>query len=384
MKRPTQIFQALLGVAALILTALVAAGRLAWRTIRNWWKRRHKRLCRAIAAISIFIFVVIAAIAAYAYYDHKYGKSYWGCETLSNEVFAQYFNDGKYRIYNRATKRYTTPKVDCVAEAPCGDDTLTVYARHGKRGFVNVKTGAIVIDAEANDYRKAWVFSEGLAAVEKDGKIGFINANNEVVIPFQFDYSNKHDMANLHALFHNGYCTMTNAEGKLGLIDREGNWAIEPQYNQLWAPQERGYRVVIKGDRYGMLDQSLNLIYDTVYDYIGNHSETGGFILMKDGRMWQEDFKGNIVQSFMFESSEILYYPIDLNREECGYIYVLSDFAKYCISGKYGIMNRITGEPITLAIYENVEMISAELFEVIPADNYGRYLVDNNGRVVQK
>lgn len=34
MKRLTQIFQALLGVAALILTTLIAAGRLAWRTIR--------------------------------------------------------------------------------------------------------------------------------------------------------------------------------------------------------------------------------------------------------------------------------------------------------------------------------------------------------------
>ncbi len=42
MKRLTQIFQALLGVVALILTALIAAGRLAWRTIRNWWKNRSK------------------------------------------------------------------------------------------------------------------------------------------------------------------------------------------------------------------------------------------------------------------------------------------------------------------------------------------------------
>ncbi len=35
MKRLTQIFQALLGVVALILTALIAAGRLAWRKIRT-------------------------------------------------------------------------------------------------------------------------------------------------------------------------------------------------------------------------------------------------------------------------------------------------------------------------------------------------------------
>lgn len=39
MKRLTQIFQALLGVVALIFTAIIAFGRLAWRTIRNWWKK---------------------------------------------------------------------------------------------------------------------------------------------------------------------------------------------------------------------------------------------------------------------------------------------------------------------------------------------------------
>jgi hypothetical protein len=53
MKRLTQIFQALLGVVALIITALVAAGRLAWRTIRNWWKNRSKWLRRSIATIFI-------------------------------------------------------------------------------------------------------------------------------------------------------------------------------------------------------------------------------------------------------------------------------------------------------------------------------------------
>ena len=71
-------------------------------------------------------------------------------------------------------------------------------------------------------------------------------------------------------------------------------------------------------------------------------------------------------------------------RDYCGYIYALSDFAKYCIAGKYGIMNRITGEPITPAIYDEVNMISAELFEVTPADNYGIHLVDSNGNVIKQ
>lgn len=177
---------------------------------------------------------------------------------------------------------------------------------------------------------------------------------------------------------------MTNIEGKLGLIDKKGNWVVEPEYSQLWAPQERGYRVVIKGEKYGMLDSSLKLIYDTSYDYIGNHSETGGFILMKEGRMWQEDYEGNVVQSFMFEASEMLSYPTVQERDNGGYVYNLSDFSKYCISGKYGIMNRITGKPITLAIYDNINMISSNIFEVSLADNYGDCLIDTNGNVVKR
>ncbi len=384
MKLLTQIFQALLGVAALISTTFIAAGRLAWRTICNWWHNRPKWLLRSIAAIFALLVLGFAITAACTYYKCKYGKSYWGKEFLSEEVFVQPFNDGKYRIYNRTTKRYTTPKVGWVAEAPCGDDTLTVYSLNGKRGFVDVKSGAIVIDAEANNYTKAWVFSEGVAAVERDGKIGFINAMNEVVIPFQFDYSNKHDMNNLACLFHNGYCTMTNAEGKLGLINKSGEWVVEPQYGQIWAPQEMGYRVVIKGEKHGMLDQSLNLIYDTVYDYVGNHSETGGFILMKGGRMWQEDFDGRVLQAFMYESLDELSYPIGLDNEGYNFVYKLSDYSKYRVACKYGILNRVTGEVVTLAIYDDIRMLSSNLFEVDLSDNYGQQLVDINGNIVKR
>ena len=77
MKRLTQIFQALLGVVALIFTAIIAFGRLAWRTIRNWWKNRSKWFRRSIVAIFIIVTVGFVALVAYAYYDSKYGRDYW-------------------------------------------------------------------------------------------------------------------------------------------------------------------------------------------------------------------------------------------------------------------------------------------------------------------
>ena len=381
MKRLTQIFQALLGAAALILTALIAAGRLAWRTVKSWWRKHSKRFKYSLATLAILIVAGFVALTVYVLYEDKYGRDYYD-HSITRDIRLRSFADGKWRVYDRRAEAYTTPKINWVKWNEDREDSLAVYALPNRRGYINVNTGHIVIDAEANNYQKAWLFSEGLAAVMREGKIGFINTRNEVVIPFQYDYSDECRMDDFGYLFHNGYCAMTDAGGKLGLIDKSGKWGVEPEYDQLWAPQERGYRTVIKDDKYGLLDSSLNLIYPATYDYIGNHSEKGGFILMGDGRMWQEDYEGDVVQPFMYESSEMLSYPA--NQEDDGYALSLSDYSKYQIAGKYGIMNRITGKPVTLAIYKYVEMISPNLFEVSPADNYGFYLVDTNGHVVKQ
>lgn len=380
MKRLTQIFQALLGVVALILTALVAAGRLAWRTIRNWWKKRSKWVRRVIATILILIPVGFVALIAYAYYDSKYGRWYWKDEYLSKTVEVHGFQDYKVRVYNHCTGKYTTPKVNWVSDATV-IDSLAVYAIPEKRGYINAKNGEIVIDAELNDYRKAWVFSEGLAAVMKDGKIGFINAQNEVVIPFLFDYTDKCRMWDFGYLFHDGYCIMTNKDGDLGLIDKSGNWVVEPSYDEVWAPHDSGYRIIVKDGKHGVLDAMCNVVYPAEYGYVDILSN--GFVLNKGGKKWQVDFEGNTVQPFMFDNTYYLNYPIGYN--ECGDIqYAFAYYAKYEVMNRYGIMNRITGRPITLALYSDINMLSKDLFEVQDPESYDWYLVDTQGNVVSK
>ena len=380
MKRLTQIFQALLGVAVLILTAIVAAGRLAWCKIRNWRKKRSKWVRRSIATILILIPVGLVALIACAYYDSEYGRCYWKDDYLSDDVVVHGFRNKKVRVYNSRTGKYTTPKVIWVS-GTSANDSLTVYAISGKRGYLNINNGEIVIDAEANNYSKAWVFSEGLAAVMKDGKIGFINANNEVVIPFQFDYTDKCRMWDFGYLFHDGYCIMTNTDGDLGLIDKSGNWVVEPTYDEIWAPHESGYRIIVDNSKHGVLDSRGNVIYPAEYGYVEVLSD--GFILTKGGKQWQVDFEGNVVQPFMFDGTYYLNYPIGYN--ESGEIqYTLADYAKYEVMNCYGIMNRITGEPITPAIYSDINMLSKGLFEVQDPESHDWYLVDTDGNVVSK
>ena len=379
MKTLSKIFQALLGVVALSLTALIAGGRLAWRSIRNRWKIASKWVRRTIVASFLLIALAFAALVAYAIYDDAKGKWY-ADKWLSDDVVVYYFTDDTYRVYNTSTEKYTTPRISWVASA-AENDSIGVYAIDDRRGFLNTKTGDVVIDAKANDYEKAWVFSDGLAAVMKDGKVGFVDANNKLVIPFRFDYSDKCIMYEIGYLFHDGYCVMTNKDGKFGLIDISGNWVVEPEYDELWNAHKTGNRIVVNDGKHGVLDSCGNVVYPTEYFYIDIWED--GFVLTKDGRKWQEDYEGNIINPFVIDGVNCyMKYPVSYSNEN-GVEYALSDYAEYFVNRNSGIMNRITGRPITPALFEDVNMISDKLFEVQDAETYDWYIIDIDGNIVK-
>ena len=378
MKQITKIFQALLGVAALICTALIATGRLTWRTTRNWWKRRAKWLRCILATFFIMIPLAMVGLFLYVCYDELYGRCYWGDDSMSKNVCVHYFHDKKYRVYNLYTGKYTTPKLNWISDAQEGD-SLAVYAIRNRRGYINVINGEIVIDARFNNYRKAWVFSEGLAAVLKDDKIGFINEKNEVIIPFLYKYTEDENMYSHSYLFHNGFCAMANTEGKYGLIDKTGKWAVKPIYDEVWTPHESGYRIIVNDGKYGVLDSICNVVYPVEYDDINILSD--GFILNKEGKKWQVDLSGNIIQPFMYDGTYYLNYPVGYS-ENGDIQYAFADYLKYEVAGSYGIINRITGEAITPAIYSDINMLSQEIFEVQDSESYDWYLIDTEGNVV--
>lgn len=373
----TEIFQTALGIIALIFSTLKAMGRLAWRKTRNWWKNRSKWLRRSVATIFVVIPVGFLLLWGYVMYLDNFGRDYWD-RRLSENIELHSFSDNTWRVYDCTAEEYTTDKINWISDVP-ENDSLAVYAIPNKRGYIDVITGRIIIDAEANDYRKAWVFSEGVAAVMKEGKIGFINTDNEVVIPFQFDFSEECRMWNFAYLFHGGYCIMTNEDGNLGLIDKSGNWVVEPAYDQIWAPHESGYRVVVNDGKYGVLDSKCDMVYPVDYAFINIVSD--GFVFIKGGKMWQTDFEGNITHPFLYNYS--CYMSYSESYDECGNLQeTLADYMKYEVMNNYGIMNRLTGEPITPAIYSEINMLSKELFEVQESDSYDWYLLDTKGNMV--
>ncbi len=103
-------------------------------------------------------------------------------------------------------------------------------------------------------------------------------------------------------------------------------------------------------------------------------------MLDKAGRRWQVDFDGKTMLPFMFDEMSYLGYPT--GYDDCGDIVRgLSDYATYEISHRCGIMNRLTGRPLTPAIYSDIEMLSKNLFKVQEYDSYDWYLLDTDGNI---
>ena len=108
-----------------------------------------------------------------------------------------------------------------------GMDSIGIFKKDGKRGFYSLNTNKVLVPAT---YTHAWFFSEGLAAVEKDGKIGFVNMKGALVIPHQFIHRTN-DRPNIY--FENGLCVMANGNGQIGVINRKGEWVVKPQYEKI-------------------------------------------------------------------------------------------------------------------------------------------------------
>ena len=213
----------------------------------------------------------------------------------------------KNKVYNINTKKYLHEKeIYDILRFDMVSESRVVYVDTAyKRGYLNVVTGEIDIKAE---YDYAWLYSEGVAAVVKDDKIGFIDKDNNVVIPFQYPMYASY--APYTYRFYNGYCKMTDEEGRCGLIDHSGAWMIEPKYQRIKKPVFGKYRKVKLNDKWGLLDENLKLILPVKYDHITVlDSMATRFEVTYEGKMYELDRSGKLLKQIDYSYMHPFYEP---------------------------------------------------------------------------
>lgn len=264
---------------------------------------------------------------------------------LNDDLVAIKEDDGNITIKNTETGEVTAEKIkfDWTSSSP--NDSLGVFCSNGKRGYYNSFTGKIVVPAQ---YRRAWVFSEGLAAVQKNGMIGFINRKGEVAIPFRYPY---HGNPLSSFVFNNGHCIVADTTGKCGVINKKGEWVIQPKYDNIDAYDE--YVIASSAGVRRQLTYDEKVINSFVVDNIKALTYTE-----------KERYEN--------KEGEIVYLDIE----------VKTGLFSYSVGGRCGLMDA-NCRRLTDPLYSRIIAVDKNMYRALLLDSYSEVILNSRGEVMK-
>lgn len=132
------------------------------------------------------IMAIVAVVLSMEFYDHIKKQNYWDnyCEIHGGQYVSEVigyvpdYEDGEGYLINKKTGKKVLKNIEWIAR-PLGNDSLVCFSSDKKRGYFNAKNGKVVVEPK---YDHAWIFSDGLGAVEEDGRIKFLDSTGKIVI----------------------------------------------------------------------------------------------------------------------------------------------------------------------------------------------------------
>lgn len=274
--------------------------------------KRSGWFAKCVWGLFAFSFSVFMAVIAYAgtlaawkhtTEDSRYRKNkerHGGDEFVSDNIgFIESYEYLDGYLFNKLNHKKTLTKIDWIA-LPEGKDTLGCYSNGKLRGYFGINSGKEVIQPK---YRRAWVFSEGLAGVVDDGIVKFIDATGKVVINSKIKYSNN----DCNYIFHNGFCIMYDCENeKYALMNNKGEMVLPFEYSNIILGKDYSYWSASKDDTTTVYDRFLNEILVSE----GNVQFTDKTIdiEMPDNTIRKYDYNGKLLDGFYIEELRSLEY----------------------------------------------------------------------------
>lgn len=298
-------------------------------------------------------------------YLHDYNNQYVSPYVIYHDGYPGY-------LYNTTLGHRTATGIQWVCKSSDGD-SLACFSTVGesKRGYFNRFTGEVVIPAQ---YEKAWIFSEGVACVYNKGVLRFINHKGNPAFDKTFPYTKCID----DYCFHHGLCLMSDDNGHMGLIGRDGEWKVNPDYSYIcyeskgfWLIQDaEGHRGLLRANGEPFLPCEYDQVTVRNTGYISVRLTTHLDMLL--------DSEGDVVNPCDFSEIEKLEYLTD-EYDEYG---ARKSGTAHCMTYRssdyhYGLMDR-NGNMLTLPLYDQITAVSAGLYHC--EGDEGSVLLDDKGR----
>ena len=351
-------------------------------------KTRFGRLVWYVFSTCASILALIVAVGVIAYTVELVGdchsrRKQW---RLVNSPTYLHSNDNQYvgpyiiyygglpygYIYNTQKGVRTLTGIHWICKSSDGDSLacFSTIEEH-KRGYFNRFTGEEVIPAQ---YKKAWIFSEGVACVMDGGALHFIDHKGHTTMDKKFAYTPRID----DYCFHNGLCAMQGDNGHLGLIDKQGNWVVSPDYS--WITYDtKGFWLIQDSDwNYGLLDSNGQVLLPIDYKDIAiDDNDSCIYVWRLDHLNQVLDFDCNVINPCNFNDVEKMYYETGEYDEDGNLEYASANNLRYRTSEwYYGLMGR-SGNIVTPPSYSSIEAIGPDRYQC--DGPHGTVILDDKG-----
>lgn len=312
-------------------------------------------------------------------------------EYVNRDIYFHNTEDGKGYIYNKRTGEKLIKHIAWIAK-PTDKDSLICFSDGKKRGYFSKNTGKVVIEPK---YSHAWIFSDGLASVEEDGYIKFIDGTGKIVIDKKMAYIP--DMEGY--VFHGGYCVVDTDDGEqCGLMDKKGDIVLPLEYSTIHPSNDFKYWSLQKGEEMAVLDSNLKPILplSECSIYIGDGTID---VTMPDHTMRKYDMQGSLINDFYvcsvrtleYEKDEILYRT--RTHDDDGSEYAVPFVESYhpiatarlrayvAGEGYEGLMTA-DGHVVMMPLYKDIEALDHDLY-LCTSTNYDKIIVNGKGEIVK-
>lgn len=335
----------------------------------------------AIFLLCLAVRAVYRTISMRNYQQQRlYSRDLFQNFQVSDDIYFHETNGNDGYVFNAAMKNKTIDDVEWVAK-PMEGDTLVCFCDGKKRGFFGMNDGKVVLKP---DYDRAWVFSEGLAAVVQNDIIKFIDNAGKTVIDTKKSYKNSRYM---DFVFHGGFCPVPTAEGRrFDLMDKTGKIVMEGLSFVKYDKQSDCW--MLKKDSVGaVFDASLNQLIPWTECARVDINDNTIDLVMNDHTIRKYDMTGKLVNDFCVRSVKLLIYKEDkveyrsAEYDEEGNFTTIHFLPKAVANlrayeageGFKGLMTA-EGKVITMPLYTQIKAMGPDLYLCQSANGDGIFI----------